>query len=48
MWALARLGHKDPELLEEAAVYLTNHTPAFANEDLVSAVWAMVSLGAVD
>ena len=47
LWAMARLNHADPELLEEAATYLTRHTPQFNNEDLVSAVWAMVTLGAV-
>lgn len=47
VWAMARLGHRDPELLEEAATYLTRHTPEFSNEDIVSAVWAMVTLGAV-
>lgn len=48
VWAMARLGHRDPELLDEAATYLTKRTPEFNNEDLVSAVWAMVTLGGVE
>lgn len=48
MWAMARLKHADVDFLDEVGEYMTKRALEFTNEDLVSAVWGMVSLGGVE
>ena len=48
VWAMARLKYADVDFLDEVGEYMTKRALEFTNEDLVSAVWGMVSLGGVE